>query len=203
MIVAAGWPAFPLILASIIALALIIERFLALHPNKIIPAGLYEETVKTLKEGEITPDLVVHLSKHSPLGQILSSGLQQYLIQKDPDLLSVESEIEKVGRKVAHNLERYMTPLGTIAAIAPLMGLFGTVIGMIELFAAGSAGSTEQMARGVSIALYNTALGLIVAIPALIFWRHFRRKIDDYLLELEQLAHRFSQIVVHVKQSKF
>ncbi len=202
IIQAAGWPAFPLIFASVIALALIIERFLALRASKIIPAGLYEETISTLKNQEISPDLIAHLSQHSPLGQLLGSGLRQYLTQKNLDSDTLQTEIQKTGRKVTQDLERYMTPLGTIASIAPLMGLFGTVIGMIEIFAAGAATNTQQMASGIAIALYNTALGLVIAIPCLIFWRHFRRKIDEYVLELEQLSSRFAQIILNVKQQQ-
>lgn len=203
MILAAGWPAWPLIIASIVALALIIERFFALRPNKIIPHGLYEDTVNTLKTKDITPDVVVHLAQHSPLGQILATGLRQYITGNQLDPRVLENELEKSGRRVAQELERYMTTLGTIAAVAPLMGLFGTVIGMIELFAAGGAANPQQMASGISIALYNTALGLIVAIPSLVFWRHLRRKIDEYLLELEQVSARFMHILLTVRNQKF
>jgi biopolymer transport protein ExbB len=203
LILAAGWPAWPLLLASVVALALIIERFFTLRANKVIPDGLYEDAVSTLRKNEITPDMVVHLSQHSPLGRILATGLKQYITGQQLDERALETDIEKTGRAVAQDLERYMTPLGTIAAVAPLMGLFGTVIGMIELFAAGGTANPQQMATGISIALYNTALGLIVAIPSLIFWRHLRRKIDEYLLELEQISARFSNILLASSKQRF
>ena len=202
IILAAGWPAYPLIFASIIAIALIIERFIALRQERVIPSKLYDETVEAVKSKNLTADVIVNLSQHSPLGQLLSTALRQFIMHKKLDYDMIETEVEKSGRSVAHSLEKYMTTIGTIAAIAPLMGLFGTVIGMIELFAAGGASSTDQMAKGISIALYNTALGIIVAIPSLIFWRHFRRRIDAYLLELEQISSRFSHILVAIKKQQ-
>jgi biopolymer transport protein ExbB len=196
ILIAAGWPAYPLILASIIVLALIIERFIALRRERVLPASLYDESVEALKNKSITPDMIVNLAQHSPLGKLLSSALRQHITQKNLNYEMLETEMEKAGRGIAHTLEKYMTTIGSIASVAPLMGLFGTVIGMIELFAAGGATNTEQMSKGISIALYNTALGLIIAIPALIFWRHFRRQIDAYLLELEQVSSRFCHMLL-------
>ncbi len=201
IIIAAGWPAYPLVFASIIAIAIIIERFLALRQERIIPQKLYDETLEAAKSKTLNADVVTNLSQHSPLGSILSVALRQFVSNKKVDYEMLEAHVEKAGRNVAHNLEKYMTTLGTIAAIAPLMGLFGTVIGMIELFAGGTNNS-EQVAKGISIALYNTALGILVAIPSLIFWRHFRRKIDAYLLELEQISSRFCNILVSLKKQE-
>jgi biopolymer transport protein ExbB len=202
ILMAAGWPVYPLLLASIIALALIIERFIALRRERVIPINLYEETIDAIKNKNLNADMIVNLSQHSPLGKLLSSALRQHVTNKKLDYEMLESEMEKSGRGVAHSLEKYMTTIGTIASIAPLMGLFGTVIGMIELFAAGGSTNTEAMAKGISIALYNTALGLMIAIPALIFWRHFRRQIDAYLLELEQISSRFCHILLSAKKSE-
>jgi biopolymer transport protein ExbB len=202
IIVAAGWPAYPLIFASVVALALIIERCIALRRERVVPSNLYDETIDAVKIKNLSADVVVNLSQHSPLGQLLSSALRVYITNKKLDYDNLEAEMEKTGRSIAHHLEKYMTTLGTIAAIAPLMGLLGTVIGMIELFAAGGANNTEQMAKGISIALYNTALGLLVAIPCLIFWRHFKRKIDDFLLELEQISARFCHVLIATKKNE-
>ncbi len=202
IITAAGWPAYPLVFASVIVLALVIERFIALRGERVIPSKLFEETIEAVKTKNLNADVVVNLSQHSPLGQLLSSALRQYITNKKIDYELLEAEVEKTGRTIAHNLEKYMTTLGTIAAVAPLMGLFGTVVGMIELFASGGAANTEHVARGISIALYNTALGLVVAIPALIFWRHFKRKIDSYLLELEQISSRFCHMLVATKKNE-
>jgi biopolymer transport protein ExbB len=203
MIKNAGWPAYPLILASVIALAIIIERFISLRGERIIPSKLYDETIEAVKTKNLTPDVVVNLSQHSPLGSLLSTALRQYMTSSKLDHEDLQGELEKVGRNIAHNLEKYMTTLGSIAAVAPLMGLFGTVIGMIEIFEVGnnSAGSMETLSKGISIALYNTALGLVVAIPALVFWRYFRRKIDFYLLEMEQISSRFCNMLVASKKN--
>ncbi len=202
MIKSAGWPAYPLILASVIALAIIIERFISLRGERIIPSNLYDETMEAVKTKNLTPDVVVNLSQHSPLGSLLSAALRQYMTSSKLDYDNLQGELEKIGRNISHNLERYMTTLGSIAAVAPLMGLFGTVVGMIELFeAGGTSGNMETLSRGISIALYNTALGLVVAIPALIFWRYFRRKIDFYLLEMEQISSRFCNMLVASKKN--
>jgi biopolymer transport protein ExbB len=130
--------------------------------------------------------MIQKLDASSPLGSILASGLRHELAPRDV----MKSAMEDTGQIVAHNLEKYLSALGTIATVAPLMGLFGTVIGMIEIFGAQAPSGTnpQQLAYGISVALYNTALGILVAIPAMIFYRYFRTKVDDYLVEMEQLS---------------
>ena len=164
---AAGWPIWPLLLASIISVALIIERLVALRRSKVVPAGLLQRAVGEFKRGADNSKLLEELERHSPLGRVLSSGLRNVSASRE----IMKESIEECGNAVSHELNRYLTTLGTIASISPLMGLFGTVVGMIEIFGSQSpSGSNpQQLAHGISIALYNTSFGLIIAIPSLIF----------------------------------
>ncbi len=197
IIQAAGWPIWPLIACSILALALVIERFISLKTAKVVPPKLLEEALAVSRNGVPAPDVVTQLSQHSALGEVLASGFRA--INSDPRCTEADlrATMENTGRAVAHRLERYLTALATIASAAPLLGLLGTVIGMIEIFGSQSpaggttGGNPAQLAHGISVALYNTAFGLIVAIPALIFWRYFRVRVDGYLLTLELSAERF------------
>ena len=198
IIQAAGWPIWPLIASSILALAIIIERFISLKSGKVIPDRLLEEVIGVTRKGIPSGDVITQLEKSSALGRVLASGLRA--INNEPQISEedLRADMENVGRQVAHKLEHYLSALGTIASAAPLMGLFGTVVGMIEIFgsqAPGSAsgGNPAQLAHGISIALYNTAFGLIVAIPSLIFWRYFRGRVDAYLLVLEVDADRLAR----------
>lgn len=193
IIQAAGWPIWPLLLASIIALALIVERFLTLKRSKVLPARLYEEALSAAQQRKATPEVVNNLEKNSPLGRVLAAGLRHVMLQPHTSRDAAKDVVEEAGRAVAHELERYLNALGTIASVAPLMGLLGTVIGMIEIFGSqgGTGANPEQLAHGISVALYNTAFGLIVAIPSLIFWRYFRARVDGYLLTMELASERF------------
>ena len=195
IIQAAGWPIWPLLLASIIALALIVERFLTLKRSKVLPARLYEEALSAAQQRKATPEVVNNLEKNSPLGRVLAAGLRHVVLQPHTSRDAAKDVVEEAGRVVAHELERYLNALGTIASVAPLMGLLGTVIGMIEIFGSqgGTGANPEQLAHGISVALYNTAFGLIVAIPTLIFWRYFRSRVDEYLLNLELSGERFAR----------
>jgi biopolymer transport protein ExbB len=188
IIQAAGWPIWPLILASIIALALIFERFWSLRQSVVAPAGMVEEVLAEVRQAGVTPELVGKTAQRGPLGRLLAAGLANVRAPRPV----MKEAIEEVGHGVIHDLERFLTSLGTIAAMAPLLGLLGTVIGMIEIFGSqGAAGSDPIiLARGISIALYNTALGLIVAIPSMIFYRYFRGKVDSLVVEMEQQAIR-------------
>jgi biopolymer transport protein ExbB len=183
---AAGWPIWLLLIASIVALALIIERLIYLRRDKILPRPLLDEVIRVYHNGKVTPEVVQRLEQNSPLGSVLAAALRNIDAPRDV----MKESIEEAGRGVAHSLERFLTTLGTIAAMAPLMGLFGTVVGMIEIFGSqGATGSNPlQLAHGISIALYNTAFGLVVAIPAMIFYRHFRAKVDELVVEMEQQA---------------
>ena len=186
LIEAAGWPIWPLIIASIIALALIIERLWSLRQGIVAPPGLVDKVLAEYRERGATPEVLGRTAQQGPLGRILAAGLANV---KAPRPVMKEA-IEDVGRVVTHDLERFLTTLGTIAAMAPLLGLFGTVVGMIEIFGSQSAAGSNpvQLAHGISVALYNTAMGLIVAIPSMIFYRYFRGKVDGLVVEMEQQA---------------
>ena len=186
IIQAAGWPIWPLIIASIVALALIFERLYSLRQSMVAPAGMVDRVLAEFRQNGVTPELLSRTAQQGPLGRILAAGLANV---RSPRPVKKEA-IEEVGRVVTHELERFLTTLGTIAAMSPLLGLFGTVVGMIEIFGSqGAAGSNPiQLAQGISIALYNTAMGLIVAIPSMIFYRHFRGKVDALVVEMEQQA---------------
>ncbi|MDO5624052.1 MAG: MotA/TolQ/ExbB proton channel family protein [Pseudomonadota bacterium] len=199
IIQAAGWPIWPLILCSILAVAFIIERFIQLKSSRVIAPGLVDEAIGVSRNAVPTPDTVNQLAQHSALGEVLAAGWRA--INSNPQCSEEEmrAAMQAAGRQVTHRLERFLPALGTIASAAPLLGLLGTVIGMIEIFGAqaptGSlgGGNPAQLAHGISIALYNTAFGLIVAIPALIFWRYFRARVDGYVLEMELSAERFAR----------
>jgi biopolymer transport protein ExbB len=192
LIQAAGWPIWPLIFASIAALAIILERSWSLRQQIVAPRGFVERVLTEWRTKGLNQDLVVRTARQGPLGRILATGLAN---MRNPRPVVKES-IEEAGRVVIHDLERFLTTLGTIAAMAPLLGLFGTVVGMIEIF--GSQNPTganpAQLAHGISVALYNTAFGLIVAVPSMIAYRHFRRKVDTLVLEMEQQAMRLVEM---------
>ena len=199
IIQAAGWPIWPLIACSILALALVIERFISLQAKKIAPANLLQEVLSVSRTAVPAPEVINQLEKNSALGEVLASGFRALHSNPRCSEVDLRASMEGVGRMVAHRLERYLSALATIASAAPLMGLFGTVVGMIEIFGsqtpAGGAtgGNPAQLAHGISVALYNTAFGLIVAIPSLIFWRYFRARIDAYLLTLELASERMAR----------
>jgi biopolymer transport protein ExbB len=196
IIQAAGWPIWPLIACSILALALIIERFISLKTSKVAPPKLLDEVLNVSRNSVPSPDVVSQLEQNSALGEVLASGFRALNASPRCSEDDLRSSMEGAGRVVAHRLERYLSALATIASAAPLMGLFGTVVGMIEIFGSQNptggtgGGNPAQLAHGISIALYNTAFGLIVAIPALIFWRYFRARVDGYLLTLELASER-------------
>jgi biopolymer transport protein ExbB len=153
-----------------------------------------------------SPDVVTQLEQNSALGEVLASGFRA--LNSDPRCSEADlrSSMEHAGRTVAHRLERYLNALATIASAAPLLGLFGTVIGMIEIFGSqgtpggATGGNPAQLAHGISVALYNTAFGLIIAIPALIFWRYFRGRVDEYLLTIELAAERFARHLMALRK---
>jgi len=186
MIQAAGWPIWPLIFASIVALALIFERLYSLRQSMVAPAGMVDRVLAEFRQSGVTPELLTKTASQGPLGRILAAGLANV---RSPRPV-VKEAIEEVGRVVTHELERFLTSLGTIAAMAPLLGLFGTVIGMIEIFGSQSAVASNPiaLAHGISVALYNTAMGLIVAIPSMMFYRYFRSRVDALVVEMEQQA---------------
>jgi biopolymer transport protein ExbB len=197
---AAGWPIYLLLAVSVIAVALIIERFMILRKEKIIPGGLLEKVLAAYQKQGVSEDMLEKLSQDSPLGQVLASGLRNYRSSRDV----MKDAIEEAGSAVAHELERFLTTLGTIATISPLMGLFGTVVGMIEIFGSQSptGSNPQELAHGISVALYNTGFGLVIAIPAMIFFRHFRGRVEGFVVEMEQQAAKLVD-VVHGERFEF
>jgi biopolymer transport protein ExbB len=193
IILAAGWPIWPLLCASIIAVALIIERLVSLRRSKVLPAGLLQRVIADYRQQGASEAMLTNLEGQSPLGRVLSAGLRNVGSSRE----IMRESIEEVGGVVAHELERYLTTLGTIASISPLMGLFGTVVGMIEIFGSQSPTGTNpmQLAHGISVALYNTGFGLIIAIPGMIFWRHFRALVNGFVIEMQQQAVRLVEVL--------
>jgi len=193
IIQAAGWPIWPLLLASVIAVALIIERAVTLRSSKIIPPTLLGQVLAVYQRQGVNEDVLAKLAKDSPLGEVLAAGLRNRASSR----YVMKEAVEEAGRTVAHELERFLTTLGTIATAAPLLGLFGTVVGMIEIFGSQSAAGTnpQQLAHGISIALYNTAFGIGIAIPALIFYRHYKNKVDGFVVDMEQQAAKLIDLV--------
>lgn len=189
----AGWPIWPLLFASIVGLALVIERTLSLRRSRILPKQLLDEVIRVYHNGKINAEVVEKLEQNSPLGRVLAAGLRNV---NSPREVMKES-IEEAGGAAAHELERFLTTLGTIASLAPLMGLFGTVVGMIEIFGSQNSTGTNpaQLASGISIALYNTGFGLAIAMPALVFYRHFRALVTSFVVDMEQQAVKFVDIV--------
>ncbi len=187
LIEAAGWPIWPLIIASVISLGIIFDRAWSLRDTRVLPAGLLQRTLTELKAGTpVTDDA-------SPLGRILAAGIGSLSVSRE----LMKESLEEAGRAVAHDLSRYLTTLGTIASVSPLLGLLGTVIGMVEIFGSQTptGGNPAVLAHGISVALYNTAFGLIVAIPSMIAYRHFRGKVEGQLIEMEQQAVKLVEVV--------
>ena len=193
IIQAAGWPIYFLLLTSIIAVALTIERAAALRRGKIVPPGLLPSVVADYRAHGVTEEALKRLNAHSPLGRVFAAGLRNVNSSREV----MKEAIEEAGRGAAHELERFLTTLGTIASISPLMGLFGTIVGMIEIFgsATGAGNNPQQLAHGISVALYNTGFGLIIAIPAMIFYRHFRAQVDGFVIEMEQQAVKLVELL--------
>lgn len=191
---AAGWPIWFLLVASIVAVALIVERLITLRREKILPRNLLDEVIRVYRSGKVTPDVVDKLEHNSPLGTVLAAALRNVDAPRDV----MKESIEESGRGVAQNLERFLTTLGTIASLAPLMGLFGTIVGMIEIFGAATptgGNNPAQLAHGISVALYNTGFGIAIAMPALVFYRHFRNLVDTYVVDMELQAVKLVDVV--------
>ncbi len=173
LVVAGGWLMLPIIICSIAAVAIIGERFWTLRRKKIVPEDLLPQVWKWLKEGKLDNEKLETLENHSPLGRILAAGLINHKFSREV----MKESIEETGRQVVLDLERFLNFLGTIASITPLLGLLGTVIGMIDVFAVittQGVGDPSVLAQGIWKALITTAAGLTVAIPTLMFYRYFR-----------------------------
>jgi biopolymer transport protein ExbB len=194
IIEAAGWPIYPLILCSIIALGIIGERFYSLRKDFVAPRDLLPKVVQEYRQKKISADLINRLAQSSMLGRIFAAALKDSNSSREV----MKDSIEEAGRAVAHELDRFLTTLGTISTMAPLLGLLGTIIGMIEIFGSqGPSGMANpaQLAHGISIALYNAAFGIIVAVPSLVFYRHFRARTDSLVVEMEMQAVKLVEVV--------
>ena len=193
IIQAAGWPIYPLLICSIVALALVIDRLVSLRSERVAPEKLLDEVISITRTSLPSADVLNKLAASSALGRVLSMGVRSVVAEPRIHEDALRLVFENAGRVTVHRLERYLNTLGTIATAAPLLGLFGTVVGMIEIFGsqAPTGGSNPaQLAHGISIALYNTAFGLMIAIPSLMFYRYFRGRVDEFTVDMEQAAER-------------
>ncbi len=196
IIQAAGWPIWPLLLCSVVAMALVIERLYHLRQSVVAPPTLLDEVISVTRGSLPAADVVNKLSDNSVLGAVLASGLRAVIAEPRVTEAALRQAFENAGRSAVHALERYLNTLGTIAAAAPLLGLFGTVVGMIEIFGSQAPGTAsggtnpQQLAHGISVALYNTAFGLMIAIPSLMFYRYVRGRVDEFQLAMELAAER-------------
>ena len=193
IIIAAGWPIWPLIATSVFGVAIILERFWSLRESYVIPQNLMEDVKKLVGSGSIKRDTVEALRANSPLGEIMAVAIEN----QNSSLEIIKDSIEEAGSQVSYKLERYLGALSTISTVAPLLGLFGTIIGMVELFSSftSSGHDVAVFARVISIALYNTAGGIVVAVPAMIAFRFFRSKVDHLVNEMEQQALHLVEIM--------
>lgn len=193
-LVAGGLLMIPILGCSLLAMAIIIERLWSLRISRIAPAGLAQKVCESIRQGQVD----LHwLQGDSPLGAVLAAGLRNARFDHD----QVRARIQETASTVIHDMERFLSPLGTIASITPLIGLLGTVIGMIEVFTvivgAPSAERTADLAGGISQALMTTAAGLTVAIPALMFHRHFLRRIEEITVRMEEQASLVVECLAH------
>ncbi|MCC5795568.1 MAG: MotA/TolQ/ExbB proton channel family protein [Chromatiales bacterium] len=187
IIQAGGWLMLPILLCSVIACAIIAERLWTLQPQRVIPADLSRQVWDWISRNQLTQQHLQALRETSPLGQVLAAGLAS----RHRDREGMKESIEDTGRHVVHEMERYLTTLGTIAAVTPLLGLLGTVIGMIKVFNAitlEGVGDPGVLAGGISEALITTAAGLSVAIPSLMAYRYLRSRIDGLVVSMEKEA---------------
>lgn len=189
-----GWLMFPILLCSVVALAIVAERFWTLRRGRLAPAGLLQQVRKMMGKGKMDNKQLSALAEQSPLGRILAVGL----VNASHGREIMKESIEEEAGQVVHELERFLNTLGTVAAITPMLGLLGTVVGMIDVFTAimvNGAGNTAELAGGISKALITTATGLSVAIPAMFFHRFFVRRVDEITVAMEQQAIHLVDIV--------
>ncbi len=194
IIQAGGWVMWPILACSVLAMAIVCERLWSLRPKRVIPPDLVVQVWNLYRNGQLDSSRLLQLQSSSPLGAVLAAGLANHHYGREV----MKEAIEDAGRQVTHELERFLNSLGTIASIAPLLGLLGTVLGMIEVFSAITAagvGEPKVLAGGIAKALITTAAGLTVAIPALIFHRYFQSRVDELVLKMENEALRFIEIM--------
>jgi len=202
IIQAAGWPIWPLIACSVFALAIIFERLIALRSSKVLPENALEQAIESTRQGFPSDEVIHEIAKIGAVGAVFSAGLQTLASNPSASHQDVRESMEMEGRMAAQGLERYLTALATLASASPLLGLLGTVVGMIELFGLQTPGQQQptELAHGISIALYNTALGLIVAIPCLMAWRFFKSKVDRLVLQMEWASERFARHLAAMRE---
>ena len=195
IIEAAGWPIWFIIVTSIVALAIIGERLWMLRTSQVAPREMFPATVREYQHKGVTQDLLNRLQSGPIMGRVFAAALVNEKSPRD----AMKDAVEDAGRAAALELERFLNTLGTIATISTLLGLFGTIVGMIEIFGsqnpASGQGNPAQMAHGISVALYNTLFGIAVAIPAVIFYRHFRHRVEVLVVEMESQAIKLIEIV--------
>ena len=199
---AGGLLMWPILICSVISLAIIIERFWSLQQKRIVPKYLVAQVWQWAKAGHLNNKRIQNLSVASPLGRILAAGL----VNRSHEREVMKESIEEVGRHVAHSLDRFLNTLGTIASISPLLGLLGTVIGMIKVFAVittHGVGDASILAAGISEALLTTAAGLSVAIPTLMFHRFFRGKVDELVMTMEQEALKMVEVMQGLRENEY
>ena len=202
LIKAGGLLMWPIMICSVISLAIIIERFWSLQQKRITPKHLVAQVWQWAKVGHLDKKRIQNLRVSSPLGRILAAGL----VNRSHEREVMKESIEEVGRHVAHSLERFLNTLGTIASISPLLGLLGTVIGMIKVFAVittHGVGDASILAEGISEALLTTAAGLSVAIPTLMFHRYFRGKVDELVMTMEQEALKMVEVIQGLRENEY
>jgi biopolymer transport protein ExbB len=200
ILMAGGWAMLPILICSAVALAIVLERCWTLRRRSVLPPGLGEEVRTWARSGQLDPNHLTALAHGSPLGELLASALA---VRNRPREL-IKERIEDTGRHVVHRMERYLNTLGTIALIGPLLGLLGTVIGLIRMFMdvmKGGVGDPMKMAGGIGEALICTATGLIVAIPAYVLHRYFRSKVAGYCVEMERQATELLDELTFAQQS--
>jgi len=191
---AGGWVMVPILLCSIVAFAIIAERFWTLQKKKVVPPNLVSDVWNGFQDKSFDQDALQKLKRGSALGRVLAAGLVN--LQHDREIM--KEAIEETGRHVVHELERFLNTLGTIASITPLLGLLGTVIGMIKVFntiTTSGVGDAGLLAGGISEALITTAAGLVVAIPSLMFYRYFRGLLDEYVVRMEEEALKLVEVI--------
>ena len=197
---AGGWMMIPIIASSVIAVGIVLERLWTLQRKRVLPKDMTTQVWEWVKHNQLDASHIQMLHASSPLGQVLAAGLANRHAPREV----LKEAIEDSGRHAAHDLERYLSPLGTIAAISPLLGLLGTVSGMITAFTAITAqgvGNPTVLAGGISEALVTTAAGLVVAIPSLIAYRYLRGRVDSLVIQIEKEAIRFIEVLTHQQRS--
>ncbi len=201
LVIAGGWLMLPIILCSVVAMAIIIERLWSLRRERVVPENLVAQVWQLHRDKAITPGHISSIKEGSPLGRILAAGI----VNRTHSREIMKESIEEVGRQVVHELERYLNTLGTISSISPLLGLLGTVIGMIKVFSAITlvgVGDPGVLAGGISEALITTAAGLSVAIPSLMFHRYFTGRVDQLVVAMEEEALKMVEVMQGKRESE-